>query len=56
MMWILKSFTTCTFVPVHRYKTLLGGNIGTPILDLNINKTDFLVIDCLLYTSDAADE
>ena len=29
----------------NRYKTLLGGNIGTPILDLNINKTDFLVIE-----------
>ena len=29
----------------NRYKTLLGGNIGIPILDLNINKTDFLVIE-----------
>ena len=29
----------------NKYKTLLGGNIGIPILDLNINKTDFLVIE-----------
>ena len=27
------------------YKTLLGGNIGTPILNLKVNKNNFLIIE-----------
>ena len=29
----------------NNYKTLLGGNIGTPILSLNIQKNNFIVIE-----------
>ena len=29
----------------NNYKTLIGGNIGTPVLDLNIKKDNFLVIE-----------
>ena len=29
----------------NKYKSLLGGNIGTPILNLNIEKNNFLIIE-----------
>ena len=41
--------TTCKIIyhllRKNNYKTLLGGNIGTPILSLNIKKNNFLVIE-----------
>ena len=41
--------TTCKMIyhllRKNNYKTLLGGNIGTPILSLNIKKNNFLVIE-----------
>tara|TARA_B100000941_G_scaffold287818_1_gene263632 strand:- start:81 stop:1349 length:1269 start_codon:yes stop_codon:yes gene_type:complete len=41
--------TTCKMIyhllRKNNYKTLLGGNIGTPILSLNIQKNNFLVIE-----------
>ena len=29
----------------NKYKTLLGGNIGTPLLDLKIKKNNFLIVE-----------
>ena len=41
--------TTCKIInhvlKRNGYKTLLGGNIGTPVLDLNIKKDIFLIIE-----------
>ncbi len=41
--------TTCKMIyhllKKNNYKTLLGGNIGTPILSLNIQKNNFIVIE-----------
>ena len=41
--------TTCKIMDhvlkKNGYKTLLGGNIGTPILNLNVNKNNFLIIE-----------
>lgn len=41
--------TTCKIVhhllKKNNYKTLLGGNIGTPILNLNVKKNNFLIIE-----------
>lgn len=41
--------TTCKIIShllkKNKYKTLLGGNIGTPILNLDIKKKNFLVIE-----------
>ena len=41
--------TTCKIInhvlKKNGFKTLLGGNIGTPALDLNIKKRDFLIIE-----------
>ena len=41
--------TTCKILEhvlkKNKYKTLLGGNIGTPILSLNIKKNNFLIIE-----------
>ncbi len=41
--------TTCKIISQllkkNNYKTLIGGNIGTPVLDLNIKKDNFLVIE-----------
>ncbi len=41
--------TTCKIIyhvlKKNNYKVLLGGNIGTPILNLNIKKNNFLVIE-----------
>ena len=41
--------TTCKIIShvfkKNNYKTMLGGNIGTPILDLNIKKNILLVIE-----------
>ena len=41
--------TTCKILhhvlKKSKFKTLLGGNIGTPILNLNINKDSFLIIE-----------
>ncbi len=41
--------TTCKIVhhllKKNNYKTLLGGNIGTPILNLNVKKDNFLIIE-----------
>ena len=41
--------TTCKIIDhvlkKNGFKTLLGGNIGTPALDLNIKKKDFLIIE-----------
>ena len=41
--------TTCKvlhhILQQKKYKPLLGGNIGTPILDLEIKKDNFLIIE-----------
>ena len=41
--------TTCEIInhllKKNKYKVLLGGNIGTPILDLKIKKDNFLIIE-----------
>ena len=41
--------TTCKILEhllkKNNYKTLLGGNIGTPVLSLNIKKNNFLIIE-----------
>ncbi len=41
--------TTCKIMDhvlkKNGYKTLLGGNIGTPILNLKVNKNNFLIIE-----------
>ena len=41
--------TTCKILEhvlkKNKFKTLLGGNIGTPILSLNIKKNNFLIIE-----------
>ncbi len=41
--------TTCKIVDhllkKNEYKTLIGGNIGTPVLDLNIKKNYFIIIE-----------
>ena len=41
--------TTCKIIEhvlkKNKFKTLLGGNIGTPILNLNIKKNYFLIIE-----------
>ena len=41
--------TTCKILEhvlkKNKYKTLLGGNIGTPILSLNVKKNNFLIIE-----------
>ena len=41
--------TTCKIIyhilKKNRFKTLVGGNIGTPILNLNIKKNHFLIIE-----------
>ena len=41
--------TTCKIVDhllkKNKYKTLIGGNIGTPILNLNIKKNYFIIIE-----------
>ena len=41
--------TTCKILEhvlkKNKYKTLLGGNIGTPILSLNIKRNNFLIIE-----------
>ena len=41
--------TTCKIIEhllkKNKYKTLLGGNIGTPVLNLNIKKNSFLIIE-----------
>ena len=41
--------TTCKILEhvlrKNKFKTLLGGNIGTPILNLNIKKNNFLIIE-----------
>ncbi len=41
--------TTCKIIyhvlKKNNYKVLLGGNIGTPILNLNIKKNNFLIIE-----------
>ena len=55
--------TTCKIInhvlKKNGFKTLLGGNIGTPALDLNIKKRDFLIIEASsfqLALSDATKE
>ena len=41
--------TTCKILEhvlkKNKFKTLLGGNIGTPILSLNVKKNNFLIIE-----------
>ena len=41
--------TTCKIIDhvlkKNGFKTVIGGNIGTPILDLNINKNSYLIIE-----------
>ena len=41
--------TTCKILEhvlkKNKYKPLLGGNIGTPILSLNVKKNNFLIIE-----------
>ncbi len=41
--------TTCKIIELMlkklKFKVSLGGNIGTPVLNLNINKIDFLIIE-----------
>ena len=41
--------TTCNLIThllkKNKFKTLLGGNIGTPILDLKITKNAYVVIE-----------
>lgn len=45
--------TTCKIInhllKGNKYKTSLGGNIGTPVLNLNIKKNTFLVIEASSY-------
>ncbi len=45
--------TTCKIIAHilknNKFKTLLGGNIGTPILDLKVKKNSFLIIEASSY-------
>tara|TARA_B110000211_G_scaffold69927_2_gene80843 strand:+ start:180 stop:1460 length:1281 start_codon:yes stop_codon:yes gene_type:complete len=45
--------TTCKMInhllKTNKFKTLLGGNIGTPVLNLNLKKNAFLVIEASSY-------
>ena len=45
--------TTCKIIAHvlknNKFKVLLGGNIGTPILDLKVKKNTFLIIEASSY-------
>ena len=46
--------TTCEILKhvlkKNKFKTLLGGNIGTPVLDLKSNKKSFFIIEAFLFS------